>query len=206
MILKGNSPKRKLGVRLLAVTLTLALVLADSFVVSAADDNIPQIQFDDDTTQMQSGNGIPQIEIEAADEQDVKTVEVPDTNADKTATVQTIPAENFDTTSDNCILTLSEGATDSTYAFNLAIPANSTVQSTTGYYLRAGDTVEISASWAETSSAVRIGVTSATTFYCVTGSGGSISTSFEVAEAGTYYLRIDNLSDVTIHISGYFSL
>ena len=72
--------------------------------------------------------------------------------------------------------------------------------------MREGDTVEVSASWAETDSYIRIGVYDGTTFYYISGSDGSVSGEFEVPNAGNYKFMIRNMSDVTIHISGFYSL
>jgi hypothetical protein len=88
----------------------------------------------------------------------------------------------------------------------LTVAVNSYSKGTNEYYLREGDTVEVSASWAETDSNIRIGVYDGTTFYYISGSDGSVSGEFEVPNAGNYKFMIRNMSDVTIHISGFYSL
>lgn len=93
-----------------------------------------------------------------------------------------------------------------TYSFNWTVDANRYSQGTNEYYLRQEDTVEVSASWAETNSNIRIGIYDGSTFYYISGSDGSVSGTFEVPQTGSYKFMIRNMSDVEIHISGFYSL
>lgn len=93
-----------------------------------------------------------------------------------------------------------------TYSYNWTVAANSYSRGSNEYYLREGDTVEVSGSWAETNSDIRIGIYDGTTFHYISGSGGSVSGTFKAPAAGNYKFMIRNMSDVDIHISGFYSL
>lgn len=191
MIMKTENSKK--WIRIFAVVMTLALAFGGTVTVYAyANDKVipSEVQTNVDTSLKE------EVEIGAP------------LALTKAVTLQSqsgaIADSDIKTTSE--VALSNEIGLLATYSYNWTVSANSYSQGSNEYYLREGDTVEVSGSWAETSSNIRIGLYDGSTLYYISGSGGSVSGSFQVPAAGNYKFMIRNMSDVDIHISGFYSL
>ena len=190
LIMKTENSKK--WIRMFAIVMTLVIALAGTITAYAyANDKVIPTE--------------PQTNVDKPLKEEVE-IGIPLTSA-KAITLKSqtgvIADSDFKILSETALFDIGPLAT---YSFNWTVAANSYSQGTNEYYLRQGDTVEVSASWAETSSNIRIGIYDGSTFYYLSGSGGSVSGTFEVPVAGNYKFMIRNMSDVEIHISGFYSL
>lgn len=191
MIMKTENSKK--WIRMLAVVMTLALALGGSFTAYAyANDKVIPSEVQtivDNSLKEEVEIGIPKALSKAVTLQSQSGV---------------IDASDIKTSSEVALSNEIEPL--ATYSYNWTVPANSYAQGSNEYYLRKGDIVEVSGSWAETNSNIRIGIYDGSTFYYISGSSGSVSGSFEVPAAGNYTFMIRNMSSVEIHISGFYTL
>jgi beta-lactamase regulating signal transducer with metallopeptidase domain len=222
MILNKGS-KGKTWVRLLAATLTLALALAGSFVVSA-DDEAPFIDTDPtyDATFLET---VPQT-VPGGELQMVET----NTENSPVAIVTIANAQKVELSpTDLSAVIIAGQSAGKSEAVKVTLDAEITYfepQLEKGsipisgdlnvnaahlygeYWYDAGDSITISITWVPGTSSFRIGLTSKQDGSCYGYqiSGGSGTCIIEVNQAGWYYPTIWNIGPDTATYSGYISL
>lgn len=88
--------------------------------------------------------------------------------------------------------------------FDTSVSADSVKRTGNQFQMLPGETVSIIASYSPSSADVDFGLLDSDgVFYYVSAQDGSIDTSIEVSERGTYSFAIRNNSSKTINVSGY---
>jgi hypothetical protein len=227
MILKGNSSKRKLGIRILAVTLTLVLALAGSIVVSA--DEAPVIPVDTDVIfndSLLEINGFdepsPFVSIVPAEEDPVvfsTILSMENSLDDPDSPVFIIPGEESDTIWGNSLpdtngvdrlnpgVSISESSISpeeinegSKSSGNLNPKDYAAFHKQT---VGEGNTVTLYASWTPTGAELNVGIYSYASgiVYYATLSDGNGSIAFDTNATGDYAIYVGNPSQSIVHFS-----
>ena len=88
--------------------------------------------------------------------------------------------------------------------FDLRISGGHSAKADTGFWMGAGETITIRATYTPVQASLDVGVEGSDgTFYYTTVTGGSINKTIRVPEAGNYKLAIRNNASVTVKVSGY---
>jgi beta-lactamase regulating signal transducer with metallopeptidase domain len=231
MILKGNNSKRKLGARLLAVTLTLALVLAGSFVVSANDDAPVTFTDGDEEPQVTStitlamGQDDPNSPVSIVkgeeDPEILSTATLSEGQNDPGSPVSIIKGE--EDSEILSIITLQEGqnSPNSPVSFvtvEKGIGASAGDPKASGSLnpgdslifnkltIGSGNTITLYANWTPTGADLNVGiyVYATSTVYCTPLSGGSGTIAFYISQTGDYAIYVGNPSQSIISYSLHY--
>ena len=93
-----------------------------------------------------------------------------------------------------------------TSEFDLDVPANTIITSSSSFSLDVGDTVVISAAYTPRSSNLDFGIIASNgQFYHVNVSGGVADITIDITRRGVYTFAIRNNSSNTVSVSGYLN-